>query len=92
MGCHGLLQGIFPSQGSNLPLLSLLIGRQIVYDCATWEARGAAKLKRKRERKKEERQNKIAELQGGSRDVSSVSLCVSVYYHTALVFKPGYVS
>ena len=30
-GLHALLQGIFPSQGSNLPLLHLLIGRWVLY-------------------------------------------------------------
>ena len=37
-GCHFLLQGIFLIQGSNLCLLHLLLGRQILYYCATWEA------------------------------------------------------
>ena len=39
MGCHFLLQGIFPAQGSNPRLLHLLqIGSQIVYNCITsWE-------------------------------------------------------
>ena len=38
MGCHALLQGIFPAQGSN-PLLFHLtyIGRQVTTG-ATWEA------------------------------------------------------
>ena len=35
MGCHFLLQGIFPTQGSNL---NLLRGRQILY---IWASRGA---------------------------------------------------
>ena len=35
--CHFLLQGIFPTQGSNLCLLGLLLGRRILYHCATWE-------------------------------------------------------
>ena len=35
MGCHFLLQGIFPTQGLNQ---SLLHGRQILYNWATWEA------------------------------------------------------
>ena len=34
VGCHFLLQGIFPTQGSNP---SLLLGRQILYHCTTWE-------------------------------------------------------
>ena len=33
--CHRLFQGIFPTQGSNL---HLLLGRKILYLCATWEA------------------------------------------------------
>ena len=33
--CHFLLQGIFPTQGSNV---RLLLGRQILYHWATWEA------------------------------------------------------
>ena len=28
--------GIFPTQGSNLPLLNHLLGRQIIYHCATY--------------------------------------------------------
>ena len=35
MGCPFFLQGIFLSQGLNLPLL---LGRQILYYWATWEA------------------------------------------------------
>ena len=31
VGCHALLQGIFPTQGSNLHLLCLLRCRQILY-------------------------------------------------------------
>ena len=34
VGCHFLLQGIFPIQGSNL---CLLLDRQILYRWATWE-------------------------------------------------------
>ena len=34
VGCHFLLQGIFPTQGSDL---CLLFGRQVLYHCATWE-------------------------------------------------------
>ena len=37
-GCHLLLQGIFPTQGSNLNLLLLLQCRQILYCWATGEA------------------------------------------------------
>ena len=37
VSCHFLLQGIFPTQGSNLHLLYLL-GREILYHCATWKA------------------------------------------------------
>ena len=36
--CHFLLQGIFPTQGSNPSLLNLLHYRQILYDWDTWEA------------------------------------------------------
>ena len=35
ISCHFLLQGIFPTQGSNPCLLHW---RQILYDCAAWEA------------------------------------------------------
>ena len=35
MGCH--FQGIFPSQGLSLHFLHLCIGRQILYQWATWE-------------------------------------------------------
>ena len=38
VGRHCLLQGIFPIQGSNLGLLHLLRGRQILYYCASQEA------------------------------------------------------
>ena len=31
VGCHALLQGIFPTQGSNARLLHLLIGRWVLY-------------------------------------------------------------
>ena len=31
VGCHALLQGIFPTQGSNLGLLSRLLYRQILF-------------------------------------------------------------
>ena len=36
VGCHILLQGIFPTQGSNLHLLSLLHCRQILYCLSPW--------------------------------------------------------
>ena len=39
MGCHFLLQGIFPIQESNLSFLHLLRCRQIRYHSATWEAK-----------------------------------------------------
>ena len=39
VGCHVLLQGIFLTQGSNLHLSCVsCIGRQILYNWATWEA------------------------------------------------------
>ena len=38
VGCHALLLGIFPTQGSNLHLLHLLHGRWILYHWATQEA------------------------------------------------------
>ena len=38
VGCHFLLQGIFPTQGSNLHLLHLLVGRRILCHCTTWKA------------------------------------------------------
>ena len=31
VGCHALLQGIFPTQGSNPRLLHLFIGRWVLY-------------------------------------------------------------
>ena len=37
VGCHFLLQGIFPTQGSNLCLFVSCVGWQILYHCATWE-------------------------------------------------------
>ena len=36
--CHFLLQGIFPTQGSNSCLLVSCIDRWIIYHCTTWEA------------------------------------------------------
>ena len=41
MGCHALLQGIFPTQGSNLRLLCLLRCRRILYHWATREAQNS---------------------------------------------------
>ena len=41
MGCHFILQGIFPTQGLNLCLPSLLHCRRILYHWATGEARGS---------------------------------------------------
>ena len=38
MGCHALLQGIFPTQGSKLCLLKLLHYRHILYQWVTGEA------------------------------------------------------
>ena len=38
VGCHFILQGILPNQGSNSHLLCLLHCRQILYHCDTWEA------------------------------------------------------
>ena len=38
VGCHALLQGIFPTQGLNLCLLRLLHWRQILYRWATRQA------------------------------------------------------
>ena len=31
VGCHAVLQGIFPTQGLNLHLLCLVIGRRVLY-------------------------------------------------------------
>ena len=39
MGCHALLQGICPTQGSNLCLLQLLLWQADSLPLATWEAR-----------------------------------------------------
>ena len=39
MGCHVFLQGVFPTQGSNLSLFWLLHCRQILYHWATGEAK-----------------------------------------------------
>ena len=38
VGCHSLLQGIFPTHGSNSSLLSLLYCKRILYPWATREA------------------------------------------------------
>ena len=37
VGCHLLLQGIFPNQGSNPSLLYLLHCRHTFYHCTTWD-------------------------------------------------------
>ena len=39
VGCHALLQGIFPIQGLNQHLLCLLHGQAVLYTSASWEAR-----------------------------------------------------
>ena len=38
VGCHSLLQGIFPTQGSTHISCFSCIGRGILYHCITWEA------------------------------------------------------
>ena len=38
VGCHALLQGIFPTQGSNPHVLCLLHWQQVLTTNATWEA------------------------------------------------------
>ena len=38
VGCHCLLQGIFPTQGSNPSPLCILHYRQVLYQWDTWEA------------------------------------------------------
>ena len=38
VGCHALLQGIFPTQGSNLRLLSLALAGESFTSSTTWEA------------------------------------------------------
>ena len=38
VGCHSLLQGIFPTQESNPHLLCLLIGKQFLTTSTAWEA------------------------------------------------------
>jgi len=41
VGCHTLLEGIFPTQGSNLRLLRVsCVSGQVLYTRATWEAHG----------------------------------------------------
>ena len=37
VGCHFLLQEIFPTQGSSSCLLHLLYGQVALYHCAAWE-------------------------------------------------------
>ena len=47
VGCHFLLQGIFPTQGLNPHLLCLLHCRQILYTTsATWEVMESLRVKR----------------------------------------------
>ena len=38
VGCHALLQGIFPTQGSNLQLMSPALAGGFFTSSATWEA------------------------------------------------------
>ena len=38
VGCHFLLQGLFPTQGLNHVFCIFSPGRLILYHCATWEA------------------------------------------------------
>ena len=47
VSCHALLQGTFPTQGSNLRLLCLLHCRQILYRWATGEAQKPEQLRNK---------------------------------------------
>ena len=47
MGCHALLQGIFPSQGLNLGILRLLHRKGILYRWATREAQLFVQLAKK---------------------------------------------
>ena len=42
VGCHALLQGIFPTQWWNLYLISP--GRPVLYTSATWEALGPSEM------------------------------------------------
>ena len=49
MGCHALLQGIFPIQGSNpLSLASAALAGVFFTTSATWEASGDRSLEMKR--------------------------------------------
>ena len=48
VGCHALLQGIFPAQGSNPCLLWLLHCRKILYCWATREAQGTVQERKER--------------------------------------------
>ena len=47
VGCHALLQGIFPTQGSNQHLLRLLTCRQVLYHWASREAQTTDSLHQK---------------------------------------------
>ena len=38
VGCHALLQGIFPTQGSNPALMSPALGRRFFSTSTVWEA------------------------------------------------------
>ena len=40
VGCHFLLQGLFPTQGSNPNLLSPALAGRFFTTCATWEVLG----------------------------------------------------
>ena len=42
VGCHFLLQGIFPTQESN-PCLLCLIDKSLLFCCATWEVYSSSK-------------------------------------------------
>ena len=43
VGCHALFQGIFPTQGSNLHLMSPALAGKFFTTSATWEAHLSSK-------------------------------------------------
>ena len=47
MGCHFLLQGMFPTQESNLRLLHLLPWQEVLYDYTAWKVLKHSLLKQK---------------------------------------------
>ena len=67
MGCHSLLQGIFPTQGSNLSPESPELGDRSFTHCATWEARTLSEQEAKEVLSQDSALQVVTTEQGGHR-------------------------